>query len=76
VVARPDPKWDERPVVFAVRQPGAAAPTAEQVIAHLAGTFAKWQLPTPEDVRFIEQIPRTSVGKFDKKVLRAQIRAG
>ena len=73
VVARPDPKWDERPVVFAVRQPGSATPSPEQVIAHLAGGFAKWQLPAPEDVRFIDLIPRTSVGKFDKKVLRAKL---
>jgi len=70
VVARPDPKWDERPVVFAVRQPGSDQPDPAQIIDHLSHSFAKWQLPNPEDVRFIAQVPRTSVGKFDKKVLR------
>jgi fatty-acyl-CoA synthase len=76
VVARPDPKWDERPVVFAVRQVGAAQPDSAAVIAHLAKSFAKWQLPAPEDVRFIAQVPRTSVGKFDKKVLRQEFQRG
>jgi fatty-acyl-CoA synthase len=74
VVARPDPKWDERPVVFVVRQQGSETPAPPDVIAHLAATFAKWQLPTLEDVRFIKQVPRTSVGKFDKKVLRQEFR--
>ena len=73
VVARPDAKWDERPVAFVVRAPSGAELGAEQVIEHLAQSFASWQLPAVEDVRFIEQIPRTSVGKFDKKVLRNQL---
>ena len=75
VVARPDAKWDERPVAFVVRKAGATTPTSKDVVQHLATHFAKWQLPTEEDVRFIEQIPRTSVGKFDKKVLRANLHA-
>lgn len=73
VVARPDTKWDERPVAFVVRQPDADPPQPEQIIAHLKNHFAKWQLPAPADIRFIEHIPRTSVGKFDKKVLRSQL---
>jgi fatty-acyl-CoA synthase len=77
VVARPDAKWDERPVAFVVRRPGGGETGtetgAEQILAHLGGHFAKWQLPAPEDIRFIAEIPRTSVGKFDKKVLRAQV---
>ncbi|MCH9045681.1 MAG: long-chain fatty acid--CoA ligase [SAR324 cluster bacterium] len=73
VVARPDAKWDERPVAFVVRQPDADPPQPEQIIAHLRNHFAKWQLPAPADIRFIEHIPRTSVGKFDKKVLRSQL---
>ena len=72
VVARPDAKWDERPVAFVVRTGNGQKLGAADVIAHLAQSFAKWQLPTEQDVRFIDQIPRTSVGKFDKKVLRAQ----
>ncbi len=78
VVARPDPKWDERPVAFVVRKPeggeGAETLEASTIIAHLAGEFAKWQLPGPEDIRFLAELPKTSVGKFDKKVLRAGIR--
>ena len=75
VVARPDPKWDERPVAFIVRTEGQSHPTAQEVLAALGPKFADWQLPSPADIRFVEQIPKTSVGKFDKKVLRAQILA-
>ena len=74
VVARPDPKWDERPVAYVVRKPGSNT-TPQQILDYLTDKFAKWQLPNLEDIRFIEQIPRTSVGKFDKKVLRTQVRA-
>ena len=75
VVARPDPKWDERPVAFVVRAKDGAELTGERIVAHLGENFAKWQLPTPEDVRFVEEIPKTSVGKFDKKVLRERLPA-
>jgi fatty-acyl-CoA synthase len=71
VVARPDPKWDERPVAFLVPKPGRDAELAPAAVAeHLSPHFAKWQIPYPEDVHLIDAIPRTSVGKFDKKVLR------
>jgi fatty-acyl-CoA synthase len=76
VVARPDPKWDERPVAFIVRAEGQTHPAAQEVLTALAPKFADWQLPSPEDIRFVDQIPKTSVGKFDKKALRAQITAG
>jgi fatty-acyl-CoA synthase len=75
VVARPDAKWDERPVAYVVPKPGGARVSAQDIVRHLADKFAKWQLPADEDIRFIEQIPRTSVGKFDKKVLRLRNRA-
>jgi fatty-acyl-CoA synthase len=73
VVARPDVKWDERPVVYVVRAPGKHAVTTDTILQGIAAHFAKWQLPSPEDIHFIEQIPKTSVGKFDKKVLRTQV---
>ena len=76
VVARPDAKWDERPVVFVVISPGKGAATADSILSGIAGKFAKWQLPSTGDIHFIEQIPKTSVGKFDKKVLRTQITTG
>ena len=65
----PDPKWDERPLVAVVLQPGATVTVAE-LREHLAGKFAKWQIP--DNWSFITEVPKTSVGKFDKKVLRAQ----
>ena len=74
VVARPDDKWDERPVAFVVRAAGGSdSPTPQDIFDHLAGQFAKWQVPYLEDIHFIEAVPKTSVGKFDKKVLRGQL---
>ena len=73
VVARPDPKWDERPVAFLVPRPGREgelAPEAVQTFLGSNGDFAKWQIPYADDIHLIDAIPRTSVGKFDKKVLR------
>ena len=68
VVGVPDPKWDERPLAIVVRREGSTI-TAEQLRDHLAGTVAKWQLP--ERWTFVDAVPRTSVGKFDKKVVRS-----
>ncbi len=72
VVAQPHPKWDERPVALVVRAPGAQV-TAEDVLAHCAKVFAKWQLP--DDVLFVEALPLTSTGKLDKKTIRADLDA-
>ena len=70
VIGIPHPKWDERPVAFAVPKPEfKGAVTQEEVIAFLTGKVAKWWLP--DEVRFVDEVPKTSVGKFDKKVLRA-----
>ena len=70
VIAVPDPKWQERPLAAIVPCPGVAV-TLDDVHAHLtAGGWARWQLP--DRVEIIDQLPRTSVGKFDKKVLRAR----
>jgi fatty-acyl-CoA synthase len=44
--------------------------TLQQVREHLAGTFAKWQLP--DQVLFVDSIPKTSVGKINKKAVRAE----
>ncbi len=65
------PKWEERPVVLVVpRETDKQTLTKEDIIEHLAKKFAKWQLP--EAVIFVDAIPKTSVGKFDKKVIREQ----
>jgi acyl-CoA synthetase (AMP-forming)/AMP-acid ligase II len=70
VIAVPDPKWQERPLVCVVLKDGAVV-SSDDVREHLlAGGFAKWQLP--ERIEVIDSVPRTTVGKFDKKVLRAQ----
>jgi fatty-acyl-CoA synthase len=52
-----------------VLEPGASM-TAEEVIDYLVPRVAKWQLP--DDVVFIDEVPKTSVGKFSKKTLREQ----
>jgi len=69
VIGAPHPKWQERPLACVVRKPGATVDAGE-VIASIKDRFASWWLP--DDVVFIESVPKTSVGKFDKKVLRDQ----
>ena len=73
VVAVPDERWDERPLACIVLRPGQSA-TPEELTEFLTGKVAKWWLP--ERWSFIEAVPKTSVGKFDKKVLRRQYAAG
>jgi fatty-acyl-CoA synthase len=73
VVAVPDPRWQERPLVCVVLTPGSVA-NVEELCAFLKGRIAQWWMP--ERWTFMESIPKTSVGKFDKKVLRSQYQAG
>jgi fatty-acyl-CoA synthase len=72
VVGVPDPKWDERPLACIVVREGTAADAATiaDVKKFLGERVAKWWIP--DSWSFIEAVPKTSVGKFDKKVLRAQ----
>ncbi|HUC33384.1 MAG TPA: fatty acid--CoA ligase, partial [Ilumatobacteraceae bacterium] len=69
VIGVPDERWDERPMACVVLKPGAAA-TADELKTWIAERTAKFCVP--ERWTFIESVPKTSVGKFDKKVLRAQ----
>ena len=70
VIGVPHPKWDERPVAYAVPKPEFKGQvTQEEVLDFLKDKVAKWWLP--DEIRFIDEVPKTSVGKFDKKVLRA-----
>ena len=70
VIGLPHVKWDERPVVYAVAKPEFKGQVTEaEVIDFLRDKVAKWWLP--DEVRFIDEVPKTSVGKFDKKLLRA-----
>ena len=73
VVGVPDDKWGERPLATVVRAAGSTidAATLQEFIG---GTVAKWQVP--ERWAFIDEVPKTSVGKFDKKVLRKRYADG
>ncbi len=68
VIAVPDPKWSERPLVAVVPAPGKTLDPAE-LVAFLTDRVPRWWLP--DQWTFIEEVPKTSVGKFDKKVMRA-----
>ena len=71
VIGVPHPKWQERPIAYVVAKPEyKAAVSQEEIIEFLTPLVAKWWLP--DEVRFIDEIPKTSVGKFDKKVIREQ----
>jgi fatty-acyl-CoA synthase len=62
-------KWQERPAAFVVKKPGVEV-TSEELIEHLEARVAKWWLP--DEIVFIDEIPKTGTGKFDKKVVRDQ----
>ncbi|HVE74939.1 MAG TPA: long-chain fatty acid--CoA ligase [Mycobacteriales bacterium] len=70
VVGVPHPRWDERPVVAVALHDGHSLDLAE-LHAFLTGRVAKWWLP--DQVVVVAEVPKTSVGKYDKKVLRAQL---
>jgi fatty-acyl-CoA synthase len=67
VIGLPDERWGERPCACVVPEPGADL-DADEVRDFLEGRVARWWIP--ERVEFIEEVPKTSVGKFSKKTLR------
>ncbi len=70
VIAVPHPKWEERPLALVVaREPL----TKEEVLDYLSTRVAKWWLP--DDVIFIDAVPKTSVGKFNKRALRERFKS-
>jgi len=73
VVAVPDEKWGERPLASVVLRDGAQVSFAE-LHAYLADRIPRWQVP--ERWTLLTEVPKTSVGKFDKKTLRARNQAG
>ncbi len=73
VIAKPDERWAERPLCCVVAREGSGL-TAEQLVEHLRPKVAKWWLP--DEFAFVAEVPKTSVGKFDKKALRAQLSDG
>ena len=71
VIAVPHPKWQERPLACVVAKPDYKDNlTKAEIHEHLSSRFNKMYLP--DDIVFIDAVPKTSVGKFDKKVLREQ----
>jgi fatty-acyl-CoA synthase len=71
VIGVPHPKWQERPVAYVVAKPEfKGSVTQNEIVEYLRPLVAKWWLP--DEVRFVDEIPKTSVGKFDKKVIREQ----
>ena len=73
VIAVPDEKWSERPLAVVVRTPDGGV-SGDDLRQFLASRFAKFEIP--DRFLFAGALPKTSVGKFDKKVLRAQVAAG
>jgi len=78
VVGMPDERWGERPVALVVVKAGQSL-TPEAVRDHVGDFAAKGvvsRYAIPERVHFVAAIPKTSVGKLDKKVIRARLAAG
>jgi len=73
VIAVPDARWSERPLVAVVPKPGRS-PAPADLVQFLSGRIARWWLP--EKWTFVTEVPKTSVGKFDKKVMRAAFADG
>ena len=69
VIAVPDERWSERPLAVVVRTAGGGV-TADELRVSLATSFAKFEIP--DQFVFVDELPKTSVGKFDKKVLRSR----
>ena len=74
VIAIPDEKWSERPLACLVADAGQQRPPTDELKKFLSRSFANYQVP--DRYAFLEQIPKTSVGKFDKKELRRLFAAG
>src|SRR5919198_665910 len=73
VIAMPDERWGERPLACVALAEGSDASLVE-LREHLAAGLARWQLP--DAFAFIDEVPKTSVGKFDKKALRRALSDG
>jgi fatty-acyl-CoA synthase len=73
VIATPDERWSERPLACVVVEEGVTV-SPQELVEHLRGRVAKWWLP--EEFAFVEEVPKTSVGKFDKRRLREALAEG
>jgi fatty-acyl-CoA synthase len=72
VVAVPHPRWHERPVAYVVLRPGTTVESVDALREVFQGRFPQWW--APDRIEVVDAIPRTSTGKFDKKVLRSLAR--
>lgn len=73
VIAMPHERWQERPLACVVVRPGASV-TAVELRDHLRDRMLKWWIP--DAFAFVDEVPKTSVGKFDKKLLRRRLAEG
>jgi fatty-acyl-CoA synthase len=73
VISTPHERWGERPLACVVLEPQADL-TLDELNEHLAPRVAKWWLP--DELAIVDEVPKTSVGKFDKKVLRRHLEEG
>jgi fatty-acyl-CoA synthase len=73
VIARRDERWGERPLACVVCEDGKQL-THEELCEHLGSRVAKWWIP--DALAILDEVPKTSVGKFDKKVLRQALEEG
>ena len=67
VIGIAHPKWDERPIVVAVKKPGQDV-SREELLKYFEGKIAKWWMP--DDVVFVDELPHTATGKLSKLTLR------
>ena len=70
-IACAHPRWTERPLIIAVKKPGAAV-TREELLTYFDGKVVKWW--QPDDVAFVDELPHTATGKLQKLKLREQFR--
>ena len=73
IVAKPDERWTERPLACVVAGSGDD-PSPEDLRAFLAPLVPKWWLP--DEFAYLDEVPKTSTGKYDKKALRAALADG
>jgi 3-(methylthio)propionyl---CoA ligase len=71
VIGVKHPKWDERPIVVAVKKPGQEV-TKEELLKFFEGKIAKWWMP--DDVVFVAELPHTATGKLSKLTIRQQLK--
>ena len=71
VVGRPDPVRDEAVVAFVVLSPGPSGPDVAALDAHCRAQLARFKVP--EEYHVVDALPKTSIGKIEKKTLRAQL---